>query len=154
MSKFTYHDGSTHTPCRTRKQAIAFLIAQNGGEVRKDGKRVAWIHPEGYLVTTGRFSDANEARQIYPAMRQAAQKEIGKLVPRKYYLIDFVYAETGQQFGTGADLTPAEFVMMEKYLRELEADGWLTDPHVHEPGASVHQTYAQARKEIAAALRS
>ena len=74
--------------------------------------------------------------------------------PRKYYLIDFVYTENGQQFGTGADLTTSEVDKLGTYLDELQNAGRITDWHIHEPGKPVHQTYAQARKEITAAIRS
>jgi hypothetical protein len=154
MAKFTYHDGNTQTPCRTRKQAIAFLIAQNGGEVLRNGAMVARINNNGYLCERVTPDSSVSWHPITPEMRQAAQQEIAGLVPRKYYLIDFVYTDNSQQFGTGADLTQREFDALGTYLETLMDAGDISDWHIHEPGPPVHQTYAQARKEIAKAIRS
>lgn len=164
-NKFIYTDGETHTPCRTRKQAIAFLIVQNGGEVRTTrkpyGNRTTYIvarifeGASGPMLAERRTYRSGESwTLITPELRQAAQDELARSSPRKYYEIDFVYADTHQQFGTGADLTPDEVDKLEAYLQTLVDGGYITEPHVRLPGNPTHQTYAQARKEIANALVS
>lgn len=75
-------------------------------------------------------------------------------VMKQHYIIDFVYTETTQQFGTEADLTEQELSKLTQYLERLERMGEITDAHIRKPGASVHQDYDAVRKEIHAALRS
>lgn len=84
-SKYIYTDSNTHTPCRTRKLALAFLIAQNGGEVTKDGVRIAWVS-QGYLYEASRDHKGTDAYKITPEMRKAAQGEISALVPEQKFL--------------------------------------------------------------------
>lgn len=159
-TKYVYSDGETYTPCKTRKQALAFLIAQNGGvvDVMKKGIR----YPIAEILNSGHLSVRRTANapvswfEITPEMREEAQKTISSLgsSTRKYYEIDFVYNDNNQQFGTGADLTTKEFSKLEAYLEKLANEGYITDWHIHEPFKPAHQTFAQARKEIADAIRS
>lgn len=71
---------------------------------------------------------------------------------KSYFLVDFVYTENGQQFGTGAFLTPKQAEMLDDYLQRLCADGYISDPQVHKPGDPVRQGYYQAIDEIERAL--
>lgn len=159
-TKYVYSDGVTYTPCKTRKQALAFLVAQNGGlvDIMKDGIRypIAEILNSGHLSVRRTANTPVSWYKITPAMREEAQKTISLLgsSTRKYYQIDFVYTENGQQFGTGADLTENEFDKLGTYLDKLANEGHITDWHIHEPFKPAHQTYMQARQEIADAIRS
>lgn len=75
-------------------------------------------------------------------------------VMKQHYIIDFVYTETTQQFGTEADLTDQELSKLTQYLERLERIGEIADAHIRKPEELVHQDYAAVRKEIHAALRS
>jgi hypothetical protein len=71
----------------------------------------------------------------------------------KHYIIDFVYADNGQQFGTEADLTDAERYKIETYLECREGKGEITDAHLRESGSPVHQGFAELKAELAGALQ-
>src|SRR4051812_24559112 len=49
---------------------------------------------------------------------------------KRYYIIDFVYADTKQQFSTGADLNENELSQLLTYLNGLEIDGIIYDAQV------------------------
>jgi hypothetical protein len=89
------------------------------------------------------------AYQHYIEENGAAEEATGT---RKHYLIDFVYVENSQQFGSEADLTDAERDELETYLECHKGTVEITDAHIREAGAPVHQDFAKVKAEIKAAI--
>jgi hypothetical protein len=85
--------------------------------------------------------------------RGAAAKKRGNPAGTRHYVIDFVYADNNQQFGTEADLTDSERAEIEAYLERLQADAEITDAHVSESGPPVHQDFRELKTELAKALQ-
>ena len=82
-----------------------------------------------------------------------SEDETNRIKNKTYYEITFVYAENGQQFGTGAHMNEKQRDKLQRFLEQQEESGCITDPQIFQP-TRVDQGYRKALAEIKSALRS